>query len=550
MSKPIAPPAARAHSAAPGLDAQPDAADALAALPRAMALCQRGENAEAERLCRRALNADPTSFEALTTLGIIAARTQRAAGAAALFNLAVAQRPQDAAAHKNLGNALKQTLQFDAALEAYREAVRLEPDHVVAHTNLGTLLLNLSRFESALASYERALALAGTAEAHFNCGAALTKLERFEEAFTAFGRALDLKHDLPSAHLNRGMVYHLRGDPAAAIACYDAAIALAPGFSAAHLNRAYAYLLTGDYERGWPEHEWRLRHPIFNVTYPPALSRPRWDGGSLEGRTILVTCEQGLGDTLQFCRYVPELAARGARVLLQAQKPLSALLERLPGVWRVVVPGEKLPLFDCHYPLLSLPLAFKTTEATIPRATQYLAADPRKVVEWSERLGPRTRPRVGLVWSGDARSSQVAVTRRRNIPLRTLAAIRRPGLDFISVQKGEAAEAELAALGAADDPGAPPIRGFAERLVDFSATAALLANLDLLISVDTSTAHLAGALGRPVWLLNRFDGCWRWLRDREDSPWYPTARIYRQTRLGDWGAVLLRVAADLRRFEA
>ena len=261
----------------------------------------------------------------------------------------------------------------------------------------------------------------------------------------------------------------------------------------------------------------------------------------MEDRTLLLHAEQGLGDTLQFCRYVPLIAA-GAKTVLEVQAPLVRLLSRLPGVASIVAQGACLPPFDAHCPLLSLPGALGTTLDTIPAATAYLAADPALAAEWSERLAGLAGLRVGIVWAGSARDDPelAAVDARRSISLEALAPLAgAPGVSFISLQKGEpAAQASRPPLGMA-------LADFTADLDDFEDTAALVANLDLVISVDTAVVHLAGALGKPVWLLNRFDTCWRWLLNRDDSPWYPTLRQFRQSSPGDWTSVIAAVRKAL-----
>jgi hypothetical protein len=260
--------------------------------------------------------------------------------------------------------------------------------------------------------------------------------------------------------------------------------------------------------------------------------------------------EQGLGDTIQFCRYVPLVAQRGARVILEVPPQLTRLAASLSGVAQVVETGHPLPAFDLHCPLLSLPLAFKTELATIPAAIPYLKADPDQSKAWQDRLGAKTKSRVGLVWSGGIRSNQpVSVNQRRNIPLAKFAALKHPGVDFYSLQKGQPGESELTDLKRSQWSG-PNILDFTGALKDFADTAAFIDNLDLVITVDTAAAHLAGALGKPVWILNRFDTDWRWLLDRADSPWYPTAKIYRQDTAGDWDSVLQRVKTDLIGFQS
>ena len=261
---------------------------------------------------------------------------------------------------------------------------------------------------------------------------------------------------------------------------------------------------------------------------------------------MLLHAEQGLGDTLQFCRYVKWVAERGARVILEVQEPLTALLSGLEGAAQVVARGDALPAFDYYCALMSLPLAFKTTLGSIPAEVPYVRTSPEKQRFWQDTLGEKSKRRVGLVWSG-FRANQPelwALNNRRNIPLAKFASLKHPDIEFYSLQKGQPAQSELADLLAQGWRG-PHLIDWTHLLEDFSDTAALIEQMDLVISVDTSTAHLAGALGKPVWILNRFDSCWRWLRERADSPWYPSARLYRQERYGDWDGVLQKVARDL-----
>jgi ADP-heptose:LPS heptosyltransferase len=271
----------------------------------------------------------------------------------------------------------------------------------------------------------------------------------------------------------------------------------------------------------------------------------------VKGKTILLHSEQGLGDTLQFCRYADLVKAEGAAVILQVEAPLVRLLSTLKGADRVLAKGADLPDFDLHASIMSLPRAFRTSLQTVPAAIPYLHADPEDVAAWARRLGPRTRPRIGLAWAGGFRPDRPdlwTIYRRRDAPLRMLAPLARAEADFISLQKGERAENELAELVAAGWDG-PAMLNPAAELRDFADTAALVENLDLVITVDTAVAHLAGALGKPVWILDRFDSCWRWMRERTDSPWYPTVRLFRQKTFGDWGPVIQEIAEALRTFK-
>jgi tetratricopeptide (TPR) repeat protein len=464
------------------------------------------------------------------------------------YDRAIALKADFAEAFCNRGSVLQQLGRLDAALASYDRAIVLKPDYAEAHRNRGNVLHRMRQPQAALASCERSIELRSDfALAHSDRGVILHELGRFSEALSSCARAIALNPGDCKAHSNRGVVLHDFRLLEAALASFDEAIALAPGFAQAHLNKSLTCLLAGDFEQGWREHEWRLKtesglRAIRHFAQPPWLGEE-----SIAGKTILLYAERGLGDTIQFCRYVSLVAERGATVILEVQPPLKDLLSSLPGAAQVLGRGDALPAFDCHCSLLSLPLAFETMPATIPSQIPYVRANPARSVEWRERLGPRTRLRVGLVWSGGFRPGepeQWSVNERRNIPLSKLAALNAPQIEFFSLQKGPDAEGELKDAIARSWNG-PEISDWSALLADFSDTAAMIEHLDLVISVDTSTLHLAGAMGKPVWLLNRFDTCWRWLLERADSPWYPTLRIYRQASAGDWDGVVQRVKRDL-----
>jgi len=559
----------------------------------ARALHQLGLLALKERLPHRAvelleaaIRAEPGNAAYHNNLGTALARVDRRVEAMTNHERAIELDPDYANAHYNRANLLYVTRRFDAALDGYDRVVALRPGHADAHINRALVLVELRRFDQALAAsdravelatqcaaahnnrgnvlerlerpldalacYDRALALdPALAQAHANRGAVLAALERFDAALASCDRAVALDPAYAAAHYNRGLVLTELGRYAEALTAYGRAVALDANHADAHFNRSVVWLLTGDFARGWPAHEWRRKTARGSaMDRGTRMHRPCWLGEeSLDGRTLLLVAEQGLGDTIQFCRYAPLAAERGARVVLEVPPPLTRLLSRLDGVAEMVVQGEALPAFDYYCPLMSLPLAFKTTLTSIPAAVPYLAAERDKVLSWRDRLGPRRRLRVGLVWAGGHRPRQSecwSVNQRRNIPLAQLAPLALPDVEYVSLQKGEAAQFELTQLLARGWDG-PPIADFTPLLHDFSDTAALVENLDLVISVDTSTAHLAGALGKPVWILNRFDTCWRWLIDREDSPWYPTATLYRQRARGDWDGVVARMARDLER---
>ncbi len=549
-----------------------------------MALHRRGQLTQARTLYEQILARQPRHFDALHLLGVIAAqmkdpaRAVKLIGAAvdiernnptALCNLgsaykeldelepalaaydrAIALRPAYAEAHFNRSIVQRELKRWDAAIASCDAAISVRPDFAEAHCGRGKVFKELRQWETALEDQDRALVHKPTlVEAHVERGIALKQLGRCDEAMASYERAIALSPYDVHAHVNRGNLFKDLNQLDAALASFDRAISLGTDFATAHCNRSTILLLRGDFKEGWRDFEWRWQDKLNGVTrqrrdFPQA----QWRGEkSIAGKTILLHHEQGLGDTLQFSRYAPLVAELGARVILQVPMPLRDVLTSLEGVSAVVAEGDPLPAFDCYCPLMSLPLAFGTTLDTIPARIPYLHSADAKTRFWQETLGEKRGLRVGLVWSGGFRPGQPevwAVHNRRNIPLSKLAPLRHPDVEFYSLQKGEPAESELAALTSTAWDG-PAIVDNTSLLRDFSDTAGLIAALDLVISVDTSTAHLAGALGKPVWLLNRFDTCWRWLVDRTDSPWYPTLRLYRQTEPANWDPVIERVGRDL-----
>jgi Tfp pilus assembly protein PilF len=512
---------------------------------------RKGNWVRAAELLGQAVIADPNDAAALCDRGVALKQLQQWEAALASYEGAIARDPMHPEAHSNRGNVLRELKRWDEALASYDRALALRPTYAEAWYNRGVLLQDIHRLQDAVASYDRAIvARPGYARAHCNRGVALENLHQFDAALASYDCAIALDTNYAQAHCNRGNVLRALNRLDASIVSCDAAIARDPGHALAYLSRGLARLLAGDLQGGWPDFEWRWRVPGSSLMKDArGLAQPLWLGQQpLDGKSIFLHAEQGLGDTLHFCRYVERVAALGARVILEVPPPLERLLTGLAGVDRLMVRGDALPDTDYHCPLMSLPLAFHTTLADIPASVPYIHADPRKSHDWRQRLGERRGLRVGLVWSGGFRPDQPEVwpvNNRRNIPLTTLAPLKHSGVEFYSLQKGQPAESELAALIARNWSG-PALRDFTAELNDFSDTAALMMSMDLIISVDTSSAHLAGALGRPVWILNRFDTCWRWLLGRSDSPWYPTAKLYRQSTPGDWQEVVQKVADDLR----
>jgi tetratricopeptide (TPR) repeat protein len=553
-----------------------------------------------------AIALDADLADAHSNRGVVLGELQRLEEALASLDRAVALRPSFAAAYFNRANVLRALHRADAALDAYDRAIAIDPKYAEAHFNRGSLLLSagrhhealesfdvaisfrsnyaearlnhgialkaLGRTQDALASLESAIAVDGRcaeafsnrgvlqrelgqyaaslasfeqaiaikplyAEAHCNRGNTLTALNRFDEALACYDRAIELRHAYPEAHSSRGVALVETRRVDAAIASFDTAIELRPDYAEAYFNRAMASLMLGQFDTGWMDYEWRRKRP--DVAWDPAstsFEEPAWRGDEpLFGRTILLWCEQGLGDTLQFCRYAPLLANWGATVILQAPPPLVDLLASLPQV-RVVKFGDPLPRFDCQCPLMSLPLAFKTTLQTIPSPRGYLQSDPARVAQLRATLAKSDRPRIGLVWSG---SRSHRNDRNRSIAVSLLLHFLPSGLQYISLQM-DMRDIDRAVLDQR-----PDITDCADEIHDFRDTAALCESLDLLISVDTSVAHLSAAIGKETWVLLPFSPDWRWLLDRPDSPWYEALRLYRQDAIGDWTATLARLRQDL-----
>jgi Flp pilus assembly protein TadD len=484
----------------------------------AVDLQNSGRGAEAETFYRAALSLAPERTDLWANLGLTVLHEGRAAEAVECERQALRIDPENVEALNNLGIALHALNALSEAENHFRAVLRLDPDHANATLNLGVIRLSLGHLEEAATLYRRARQL-GADEARVcnNLALALAELGRLEAAETVCRDALAANPDYPEAAVNLGMIL----------------------------------LMQFRLQEGWPWYEarWRVQ-PLLSLAQLPAETQ--WTGVEpITGKTILLLGEQGFGDVLQFCRYAPMVAGLGARVILAVPATLSRLMGSLAGVDQVVSQDDVLPAFDLHCPLMSLPMAFATTEQTVPSQVPYLAADRDAMASWQALLPPPASMdgdasglRIGLVWAGASRPQQphaAAIDRRRSMLLAQMAPLFAvPGNLFVSLQLGPPA-AQIA--------NAPfPLIDVASRLSDFADTAALVARLDLIITVDTAVAHLAGALSKPVWLLSRHDACWRWGRERDDTPWYPTMRLFRQTAPGDWAGVMHRVAAALPGF--
>ena len=518
----------------------------LTTLQQALTLHQAGQLAQAQALYDRVLQLQPENFDALHLSGLIAFQSKNPARAVELINRALATSSHDEvplnpgfiSVYVNRGLALAALNQHDSAIASFDHAIRLDPRIAHTHQHRGISLHALGRYTEAASSYRQAIVLdPECAEAHHYLGSSLIQLRQHEAAIASIDQAIALKPGLAEAYVNRALAFHEIRQHQLAKENYRQAIVLQPKLRIAHRNLSHLYLQLGDYENGWEEFEWRLRKDD-GEGLQRTFKEPRWFGReSLAGKTVLLHSEQGLGDTIQFCRYVKLVADLGARVILEIQKPLAKLLANLDGVATLVTKGSVLPPFQFHCPLMSLPLAFQTRVGNIPSPAGYLKADAGKIEMWQARLGSSTKPRVGLVWSGNPLQKN---NHNRSIPLAVLTGLLDSKFEYVSLQK-DVKETDREILAAH-----PAIRCF--ELDDLSDTAALCELLDLVISVDTSVAHLTGALGRPVWIPLGFNADWRYLLKRADSPWYASARLYREDRLKGWNEVVANIRADLMRW--
>lgn len=533
---------------------------------------QAGDLRRAERAYRNALRAEPRHVRAWFALAQLCDADRRPTEAAACFRQALEIEPHEAEGHFLLGNSFLNSASYADAEAPYRRCLELRPDHLAARVNLGFVLGELDRLDEARACYEQALrqqpdlaeahhnlanlsreqrlydqALAGYGEslrlrpdyakALINRGIALVALGRLDEAVADLERGVTLEPGRADAHTSLGVALSLLQRFDEAHACHERALAIDPQFAEANWNRSLLWLLQGDYARGWPAYEWRWR--CKRTLPPPAFDRPRWDGSPLAGKTILLYAEQGLGDTLQFVRYAALAKERGGRVVVQCQNALLSLLSRTPGLDGLVGWGADPPPYDVWAPLMSLPALADTTPGLVP----YVFPDRERVAHWRGRLASVRGYRVGIAWQGSPRHPW---DRHRSIPLERFEPLARvEGVRLISLQKNHGSE-QLRALA-----GRFPVHDLGESFDEiagaFVDTSAVLANLDLVVCVDSAIAHLAGAMGVPCWLALPRTPDWRWLLGRSDSPWYPTLRLFRQTQTGDWGGVFGEMAEALRR---
>jgi tetratricopeptide (TPR) repeat protein len=507
-------------------------------LRRALAAHEAGDAAKADRLYAAVLDAEPDNFAALHGRGRLHCDCGRYDSALSLIQAALRIDPQCAEAFSSLGLVFYYLHRLDHALTSFEAGLRIAPAHAELLNQRGVALLELGRTGEALASFERALTVdPDLLDALGNYGNALLKLNRPADAIAIYDRALAIVPHNAGLLTNRAIALRKLDRPQEALMSVSRALACKPDFAQARFVDSLARLTLGDFRVGWRAYESRWQGRNLS-SQRRNFTAPLWLGeGALKGKTILLHAEQGFGDTLQFVRYAPAIAARGAKVILEVQRELVRLLSSVAGIEAVIGRGEALPPFDLHCPLLSLPLACRTELQTIPASVPYLEPAADDIRQWHELL-PQGRPRIGVVWSGDPSHDNDV---NRSIRLNRFAPLSAvPDVDFVSLQH-KVRDEDQAALRDHENLFRCQ-RGFR----DFADTAAVIANLDAVISIDSAVAHLTGAMGKPLLLLLPLGADFRWLRERTDSPWYPTAHLFRQTQFGDWSGVIASVAQELR----
>ncbi|HVT90129.1 MAG TPA: tetratricopeptide repeat protein [Tepidisphaeraceae bacterium] len=491
---------------------------------------------------RRAIEIQPKMAEAYANLAAALIATQRFDEAVAACRQSLAIQPNNPDTLNTLAVALKDRGRVDEAIEALNQALNLRPDFAEALTNLGNAYQNKKQLAKAIEIHHRAVAARpDMPEAHNNLGRALDDDYQYEQAIAEFRRALELRPDYSEAQCSLAGTLHRIGKFDEARHASEKAIAQWPDSPIPRFNLALMMLLQGRFEQGWALHEARWQVPELRLAQPE-YDHPRWQGEDLRGKTLLIYAEQGYGDVIQFSRYAPLAAQRGATVILECQPELKRLMASLKGISQIITRPDAPFEYDFQCPIVSLPLGFKTTLETIPANVPYLHADHELVSRWRKQMPQQSdKIKIGLSWAGRPTHTN---DRNRTIELATLAPFARvPNTWFCALQKGDAL-AQLKSL-----PEGFEVVDFSDDLTDFAETAALIENLDLVISIDTAAAHLAGALGKPVWVLLPFVPDWRWMLDRSDSPWYPTMRLFRQPRAKDWESVIRSVKDALNNFE-
>jgi tetratricopeptide (TPR) repeat protein len=494
---------------------------------------------EAEQCFHNALRSNPDNVNAYINFGNVLKDQKRWAEAAECYRQALRRQPDHANAHNNLGLALFGLGDSAEAMRCYREAIRIAPNYASAYNNLGNAFQRLQRTADAADCYRQALQLNPKhANALCNLGIVLFVQGHLTEAIQSFRQALVINPNFVEALVNLGSVFIAERKFAEASDCFQQAITIDPGHQIALWNRGLLFLLQGDLASGWPDHEQRVALPW---SIPRTFEQPRWDGSPLDGKTVLVYADAGLGDTIQFARFLPMIKDHGGNVIFECQPALTTLLVGIRGVDRMVAAGAPSPPFDVQIPLLSLPLLFEITLDNLPTKMPYVAVDPKSIENWRKKLARKNGLYIGIVWQG----SQNQNADLRSTKFKHFGNLARlEGVHLVSLQVGPGSEQLAEESFPIIDMGRNFFRNSME---DMAAT---MMNLDLVVTVDTSAAHLAGALGIPVWVALSYVSCWRWLLDRADSPWYPTMRLFRQSQFGDWDDVFKQITAELSTFIA
>lgn len=508
-----------------------------------------GKIEDAQLLYEKIITVSPNHAHVLHSLGAIWYSKGQVVEAVKYFSMACQSKPGEAVFHHSLGTAFLGLQEVSTAIQCFENALKINPEFAGALQSLiqahylRSNVAEAKRLERKVSDL-RELA----AKNHHNHGNQLFRQGLFYEAIASYKQGILCNSNVPELYNNLGLALTFVGNTDEALTCLRHAMSFGHKRLQLQLNLAMALLQKGNFEEGWPLYESRFQeeseceYSLYELA--ARFSQPRWHGEPLDGKTILLYTEQGFGDAIQFVRYVTEVARRGAKVIVECPAALVRLFQTIPGISQVLAEGNSLPAFDFQCPLLSLPMVFSTTLDSIPHTVPYVTVPKELVSRWRDIVEEKSSAfKIGLVWAGRRwpGGANIAIDQRRSLSLAAFAPLAAvEGISWFSLQKGPPATQVKNA------PEGLSIVDHGIELQDFTDTAALIANLDLVISVDTSVAHLAGALGKQVWLLSRFDGCWRWLLDRDDSPWYPTMRIFRQTKPGDWESIIKKVELELR----
>jgi tetratricopeptide (TPR) repeat protein len=495
---------------------------------------------QAEIIYKEILRLNPSDFHILNYLGNVIQDLHRYDEATSCYQKAIQIQQSYAGSYFNLGSVFEELGQTDKAIYYYQEAIKYDPQFVGSYNNLGNVYRKIGQEDKAIPYFEKAIGVNPNFwGSYYNLGEVFQNKGQIDEAISLFQKALQLNPKHIASLNNLGNCLKEKGLFNEAIICCQTAIQIQPDYAEPRFNRSLLLLLLGNYVEGLKEYEWRWKIKD-SFSYQRKFSQPLWQRTDIRGLTILLHAEQGLGDVIQFIRYAPYVAQLGAKVIVECHKELKSLLKNVEGIQQVISQGEELLPFDVHCPIASLPLIFKTNPKNIPAKIPYIQLDSILVKTWQNKLrSDHSKLNIGFVWAGNPKHNN---DRNHSIPFSYFLALEKfTDITFYSLQKGKASEqSKNLSVGI-------KFVDLTEELNDFSDTAALIENLDLVITVDTSVAHLTGALGKPVWTLLPFAPDWRWMLDREDSPWYPTMRLFRQPAPGDWKSVMEKVSEELQK---